>query len=54
MRYGEERNPQLSTSRSLEVNVIFFETESLIPKVMKEYSWDAPPTVVLTRFLTKE
>jgi hypothetical protein len=29
MRYGEERSPQSSTSGSLEVNVIFFETENL-------------------------
>jgi hypothetical protein len=43
MRYGEERSPQSSTSGSLEVNVIFFETgriwENLIPKVMNGYSW---------------
>jgi hypothetical protein len=57
MRYGEERGPQSSTFKSLEVNAIFFETEkiwkNLITKVMKEYSWDTPPTVVLTGFLTK-
>jgi len=57
MRYGEERNLQSSTSGSLEVSATFFETkktwEILIPKVMKEYSWDTTPTVVLTGFLTK-
>jgi hypothetical protein len=57
MRYGEERNLQSSTSGSVEVSATFFETkkiwEILIPKVMKEYSWDTTPTVVLTGFLTK-
>jgi len=57
MRYGEERSPQSNTSGSLEVNATFFEIEkiweNLIPKVMKEYSWDTPPTVVLTGFSIK-
>jgi hypothetical protein len=52
MTFGKERSLESSTSRSLEVNVIFFETrriwESLIPKLMKGYSWGTPPTVMLT------
>jgi hypothetical protein len=43
MKFGEERSPQSSTSKSLKVNVIFFEIGriwvNLIPKVMKGYSW---------------
>jgi hypothetical protein len=58
MTFGKERSLESSTSRSLEVNVIFFETrriwENFIPKVTKGYSWATPPTVVLTGFLTKE
>jgi hypothetical protein len=42
MRFGEERSPQLSTSKILEVNAIFFEIRkmlrNLIPKMMKVYS----------------
>jgi hypothetical protein len=55
---GEERSPQSSTSKSLEVNVIFFEIgkiwKNLTPKVMKGYSWGSPPIVVLTGYLIKE
>jgi hypothetical protein len=58
MRFGKERSPQSSTSGSLEANVIFFEIgriwENLIAKVMKEYFWGTPPTVVLTGYLIKE
>jgi hypothetical protein len=58
MRYGEERSPQSSISSTLEVSATFFEAEkireNLIPKVMKEYSWDTPPTVMLIGYSTKE
>jgi hypothetical protein len=58
MKFGEERSPQSSTSKSMEVNVIFFEIGriwvNLIPKVMQGYSWGTPPTVTLTRCLIKE
>jgi len=58
MRYGEERSPHSSISIFLEVSATFFETkkvwENLIPIVIKEYSWDTPPTVVLTGYSTKE
>jgi hypothetical protein len=52
MRFGEVKSPQLSISKLLEVNVIFFVIgrilRNLIPKEMKLYSWDIPQTVVLT------
>jgi hypothetical protein len=58
MRFGEERSPMPSTTKYLEVNVVFFETgriwKNLIPKVMKGYSWATQPTVMLTGFLSKE
>jgi len=58
MRFGEERSPQLSTSKLLEVNVIFFKIgrilENLISKVMKVYFWGTPLTVVHTGSLIKE
>jgi hypothetical protein len=58
MRYGEERGPQSSISGFLEVSATSFETEkiweNLIPNVMKEYSWDTPPTVMLIGYSTKE
>jgi accessory gene regulator protein AgrB len=58
MRFGEVRNPLLNIFELLAVYAIFFVTgkiwESLIPKVMKAYSWDTPPIVVPTESITPE
>jgi hypothetical protein len=58
MRFGEVKSPQLSTSKLLEVNAIFFVIGRILgnvmPKVMKVYSWGIPQTVVLTGFSIKE
>jgi hypothetical protein len=58
MRFGEVKSPQLSTSKFLEVNAIFFVIgrilEYLIPKVIEVYSWGIPQAVVLTGFSIKE
>jgi hypothetical protein len=58
MKFGEVRSPELSTSKLLEVNAIFFVigriSKNLIPKVMKVYSWDIPQSVVLTDSSIKE
>jgi len=58
MRYGEERSLYLNIFGYLEVSVTYFEIEKiwaiLIQRGMIEFSWDIPPTVVLTKSSRKE
>jgi hypothetical protein len=52
------KKPLLNNYGLLVVYAIFYKTgkiwESLIPKVMKAYSWDTPPTVVPTKSIIPE